>query len=160
MIRRDAALQEREAQSLEAGRAALVRLLASAARASGDRFLVVFDGARRAGGASGGASGGQVEVVYSQSPQSADDVLVRLAGQWRSGAVVVSSDRQVHRAASRAGAVAVTAEAFLARLGGAEDEESEEDEPGDGPTGPRGNPRRASKEARAAERALRRLGPR
>ena len=34
------------------------------------------------------------------------------------------------------------------------------DEPGGGPAGPRGNPRRVSKEARAAERALRRLGPR
>ena len=44
LIRRDPALASREAESLEAGRVALCRLLASAARMSGDRFTVVFDG--------------------------------------------------------------------------------------------------------------------
>src|SRR6185503_14425776 len=44
LIRRDPALASREAESLEAGRIALCRVLAQAARGSGDRFTVVFDG--------------------------------------------------------------------------------------------------------------------
>jgi predicted RNA-binding protein with PIN domain len=162
VIRRDPDLRARESESLEAGRAALVRLLAAAARVSGDSFVAVFDGARRTGGASGGLSRGTVEVLFSRPPLSADDVLVRLAAEGRSGTVVVSSDRLVQRAASRAGAVAVTTDAFLGALGGQDGEEDEEDDdaPEDGPPAPRGNPRRLSREARAAGRALRRLRPR
>jgi predicted RNA-binding protein with PIN domain len=99
VIRRDPALAGAEAQGLEEGRAALLRVVANAARASGDPFTVVFDGAGRWGGT---PAGGQVQVVFSRPPESADDVLRRLAAQLRSGAVVVSSDRAVRDAAERA----------------------------------------------------------
>jgi predicted RNA-binding protein with PIN domain len=45
VIRRDPTLASREGISLEAGRAALCARLAEVARASGERFTVVFDGA-------------------------------------------------------------------------------------------------------------------
>src|SRR5438445_657064 len=45
VIRRDPDLRAHEAESLEAGRTALLRLVARIARAGGDRFTVVFDGA-------------------------------------------------------------------------------------------------------------------
>ena len=153
VIRRDAELAQHEAQGLEDGRAALLRVVAAAARASGDPFTVVFDGARRAGGT---AAGGQVQVLFSRPPETADDVLRRLAAQLRSGAVVVSSDRAVRDAAERAGAAAVTAEQFLAALDTAEDDETEDDEP----TARGGNPRRPSRAERAARRVLGRLRPR
>ncbi len=47
LIRRDPALASREAESLEAGRVALCRLLGQAARSSGDRFTVVFEKAEK-----------------------------------------------------------------------------------------------------------------
>ncbi len=50
VIRRDPGLRSREEESLEAGRRALLQLLAAEARASRDDFTVVFDGARVAGG--------------------------------------------------------------------------------------------------------------
>ena len=154
VIRRDPDLAQHEAHGLEDGRAALLRVIAGAARASGDPFTVVFDGARRAGGA---ASGGQVQVVFSRPPETADDVLRRLAVELRSGAAVVSSDRAVRDAAERAGAAAVTAEQFLAALESVADEEPEDDEaPGRGG----GNPRRPSRAERAARRVLGRLRPR
>lgn len=153
VIRRDPELAQHEAQSLEDGRAALLRVIAGAARASGDPFTVVFDGARRGGGA---AAGGQVQVVFSRPPETADDVLRRLAAQLRSGAVVVSSDRAVRDAAARAGAAAVTAEQFLGAL-----EVSGEAEPDEGePRARGGNPRRPSREQRLARRVLGRLRPR
>jgi predicted RNA-binding protein with PIN domain len=126
---------------------------------SADRFTVVFDGAP----GRSAASPGRLEVLFSRPPETADDVLVRLARQEKSGAVVVSSDRTVQDAARRAGCAVLGAQAFLDALapGRAEDpkdsDEDGEDDEDAGPAAKRGNPHRRSKEDRAAERALRRL---
>lgn len=165
VIRRSPELSSRERESLEAGRRALCELLSAAARARGDAFTVVFDGAGRGGSA---ALAG-VRVIFSSARENADRVLARMAAAQ--GGAVVSSDRDVLRAASRAGAVAISADAFLARLEAlpgavppGEDEAGEtrdRDEPEAGVAGVRkGNPHRLGKRARAAARALGRLGPR
>ena len=153
VIRRDADLKARESESLEAGRAALVALVARVARDLSDTFTVVFDGARRVGN---DPAGGRVQVIFSRPPASADDELRRLAATLREGAVVVSSDRAVQDAARRAGSVAVSAEAFLDAVEstpdeGEEDPDDEVDEPRRGPS------RRPPRAERAAQRALRRL---
>ena len=168
-IRRWPELAAVERHGLEAGRDALCALLSRAARASGDEFTVVFDGAQ-AGGVGHGGPG--VRVVFSSARESADRVITQLAA---AGGAVVSSDREVMRAAARAGAVVITADEFLARierlLRQAErprddvdpDAEGDGEEGGDGgdedaPRGPKkGNPRKLSKKRRAAERALGRL---
>lgn len=156
VLRRDADLRAREAESLEAGRAALLRLVARLALDSSDTFTIVFDGARRGAGTPGG---GRVEVIFSRPPETADDVLRRLAVGVREGGVVVTSDRAVQTAARRSGAVSVTAEAFLEAVAARSGEsEAREDEADDAEAPPRhGRGRRPSREARAAERALRRL---
>lgn len=174
VIRRDPALASQDALSLEAGRDALCRLLARAARDSGETFTVVFDGAGRGGA---GTGGGAVRVMFSSARESADRVLARMATR---GGAVVSNDRAVRRAAERGGAVAVTADQFLARLerwgaplpgAGASGNPSAaspdasppymKDEDPDPPRQPRkGNPRRAPRKGRAATRALARLGRR
>src|SRR5688572_12736603 len=113
VIRRDADLRAAEASGLEAGRTALLRRVAAVARRSPDQFTVVFDGALPR---ARGPGDGQVQVVFSQPPRKADDVLVELARRLGAGAVVVSSDRAIQNAARRAGAAVAAAEAFLARL--------------------------------------------
>ena len=163
VIRRSTELGARERESLEAGRRALCALLGRAAAVRGDQFTVVFDGA--GGGGSMRAVG--VRVIFSSARESADRVLARMAAK---GGAVVSSDREVRRAATRAGAIAVTAHEFLARLEtrprgvapGAQEagDDADRDEPEDRAGGPKkGNPRRLGKKARAAARALGRLGP-
>jgi len=153
VIRRDPDLRSREAESLEAGRRALLALVAGIARGSSDHFTVVFDGARAGRAAPGG---GRVEVVFSRPPASADDVLVRLAGEWGDGAVVVTSDRAVGDRARRARCAVLGAEEFLSGAAGEGAEPEERD--GDERERPkRGNPHRLSKAERAARRALRRL---
>lgn len=153
VIRRDPELQAHEAASLEAGRAALVMLLARVASRVSDSFTIVFDGARRTGGA---PSPGRVQVMFSRPPETADDVLRRLAATLREGAVVVSSDRAVQDSARRGGSVAVSAEAFVAAATGPT--EVDEDDDDDGVARPRRGPsRRPSREARDAARVLRRL---
>ena len=153
VIRRDPDLRAREAESLEAGRAALLAVLARVAAEVSDIFTVVFDGARRSGGS---ASPGRVQVLFSRPPETADDVLRRLAGTLREGAIVVTSDRAVQDSARRAGAVAVGAEAFLeAACGTADDPDDSEDNEARPPQG--GPSRRQSRDVRAAQRVLRRL---
>jgi predicted RNA-binding protein with PIN domain len=156
VIRRDADLRAHETESLEAGRTALLTLVARTARTTGDRFTVVFDGAPTSGPA---PAGGQVEAVFSRPPEKADDVLVRLARQLGAGAAVVTSDRAVRDAAGRAGCTVVSADDFLRAVSAeseterADDDEDERRKRSD----KRGNPRRLSREARAKQRALRRL---
>jgi predicted RNA-binding protein with PIN domain len=156
VIRRDAELRDRDTQRLEAGRTALLALVAGVARAVHDEFVVVFDGAHRHAGP---PSPGRVQVVFSRPPETADDVLRRLAATHREGAVVVTSDRAVCDAARRAGAVGVTAEAFLNAVRRQDHDGDVEDE--DEAVEPRHGPRRRpSREARDAARVLRRLTPR
>jgi len=109
VIRRSPELSSREMVSLEEGRQALCKLLSATARASGDAFTVVFDGA-----GSGGTGSGRVgvTVVFSSARENADRVLIRLA---RQGGAVVSNDREVRQSVARAGAVVVTTDEFLAR---------------------------------------------
>ena len=113
VIRREPDLRAHEAESLEAGRRALLHLLARAHRDPRDEFTVVFDGAKVTGGA---PSPGRIRTIFSRPPHTADDELIRLARQWQSAAVVVTSDRRIQDAARRAGAAALTAERFLEAL--------------------------------------------
>lgn len=177
VIRRDPGLRAREQESLEAGRRALLQLLASQARAPRDDFTVVFDGARMTGG---GPSAGRVQVLFSRPPRTADDELMRLARQLGAGGIVVTSDRKIQDAARRAGCPVVTAEQFLRGLsaeseprGASSEPRTDRADPGDPatmkgeleepettdarPRDKRGNPHRLSKAARGAARAIRRL---
>src|SRR5262245_24417602 len=163
VIRRSSLLSERERESLEAGRRALLGLLGRFARDRGDQFTVVFDGAGP--GSSTGSEG--VRIIFSSARESADRVLIRMAGAQ--GGAVVSDDREVLRAAARVGAVPITAREFLARLeavetaaprDGRETEKDADDESESGTAPRKGNPRRLGKKARAAARALGRLGGR
>jgi predicted RNA-binding protein with PIN domain len=160
VIRRDADFRGHEEASLEAGRAALLGAIAAAARRTGDEFTVVFDGARRDAGP---PAVGQVRVVFSRPPETADDVLRAMVARAGAGTAVASSDRAVRDAARRAGAIAVSAEDFVAALRGtgrggddAEDDDADDDR-GGAPARRGGNPRRLSHDERAARRALARL---
>ena len=159
VIRRDPELAGLERRSLEEGRRGLLRLMARVAREGHDEFVVVFDGARISAPPAGD---GRVRVVFSRPPDRADDVLIRLARQRGPGATVVTSDREIQNAARRVRVAVVSAEAFLDRAAqpAAEgDDARDTDTDAAGPRPKRGNPRRRSKEERAAQRALRRLRP-
>src|SRR6185503_946007 len=105
----------------------------------------------------------RVRVVFSRPPLTADDELMRLARQLRNGAVVVSSDRKVQDAARRAGSAVLTAEQFLHALDVPETSsvtdalDSKDDSDSQPAPEKRGNPRRLSKKAPKALRALGRL---
>jgi predicted RNA-binding protein with PIN domain len=158
LIRRLPALREREAESLEAGRGALVSMLATYRRARGHhRITVVFDG--QSGPAGGGRAGG-IDVRFSRPGETADRVIARLAREGRSGALVISSDRELGRAAAAAGAAAASCEEFAARLEAAAVADlkgGEEEDAHERPTGKKGTARRLPKAERRRAAALRRL---
>jgi predicted RNA-binding protein with PIN domain len=156
VIRRDPELRAREAESLPAGRQALLALLARLAQRTSEHFVVVFDGERRTPGPPGS---GRVQVVFARPPESADDELRRRGAALGQGGVVVSSDRAVQTAVRRAGGIAVGAEEFLAVATGVGLGPADDDDDDAAPR--RGGPaRRPSREERTAARVLRRLQPR
>jgi predicted RNA-binding protein with PIN domain len=155
VIRRDPDLRGAEASGLESGRRALLTRIAAVARRLPDQFTVVFDGAPIPAPA---LAGGQLEVLFSRPPDKADDVLIRLARQAGAGTAVVSSDRAVADAARRAGCAVIGAEAFVAALADAAETDFGDQVADKAPVrGRSGNPRRLSREERAARRALERL---
>ena len=161
LIRRLPDLRQYERESLEAGRAALVQMLAAYRRARGQhRITVVFDGGSNPAGHAGAGRVAGIDVRFSPPGQTADAVIRRLAQEGRAGALVVSSDREVARAAAASGAAAASCEEFAARLEAAElaalkgGELEDEDER---PTGKKGTARRLPKAERRRAAALRRL---
>jgi predicted RNA-binding protein with PIN domain len=97
-------------------------------------------------------------VVYSRLGEKADQVIVRMAREKGSGAVVVSSDREIRSAVERFGAVAIYAAEFnqiLRRLDG--DYFDEEDDDDETSSDKRGNPNRLSKVDRRRIEKLRKL---
>ena len=94
--------------------------------------------------------------MFSSARETADRVLARIA---TAGVAVVSNDREVRQSAARARAIVITADEFLSRLEteGRGRESDKDDEETVRPQNKKGNPRRLSKKARLAARALGRL---
>jgi hypothetical protein len=161
LIRRLPDLRQCERESLEAGRAALLQMLAAYRRARGQhRITAVFDGAANPTGGHGREKVAGIDVCFSPPGQTADTVIRRLAQEGRAGALVVSSDREVARAAGAAGAAAASCEEFAARLESvrlAELKGCEPEEEGERPATKKGTARRLPKAERRRAAALRRL---
>jgi len=116
LIRRSARLSRLDRQDLEAGREALVDMLAAYKRFKGHRITVVFDGTHADGLLPRRDRRKGIAILYSRGGQSADDVIIEIARRQGTRAVVVSSDRQISRAAAAAGAAVVGAGEFEAKL--------------------------------------------
>lgn len=152
---------------LEKKRRLLIEQLSVYRRIKNFPVTVVFDGGdlgearERIGG---------VEVIFSGRGTSADDVICRMAEEFREGCTVASSDREVQRRVRSAGGIAIYSGEFEARLnatrhptaGPPEKEAFDkvlQDETGNlpRPAEKRGNPRKRSKAERQRQGRLRRL---
>lgn len=142
------------AEGLAAGREALCARLRAYRRGRGFPVTVVFDGA---GGAAESSAAGGLTLCFSRAGETADTLIGRLLARGGSGVVVVSSDAAVAAAARRAGAVAVTAEEFGARLEAAAALKGVEEETAPAPAKGKGPSRRLPKAERARRARLRRL---
>ncbi|MEW5723939.1 MAG: NYN domain-containing protein [Thermodesulfobacteriota bacterium] len=116
LIRGSAGLSAREAESLEAGRAALLARLTAYKRLKAWPVTVVFDAAGGPHLADRQERVGGVVVVYSGAGRSADEVIIGLARRQGRRAVVVTSDRSLAASVESAGAVCLDSTEFENRL--------------------------------------------
>jgi len=157
LIRRSPELSALDRQDLELGREGLLGLLSPYQRLKGHRITVVFDGREGGFPLRHQERRGDLTVIFSKRGELADEVIKQLSGP---GTVVVTSDRELASASERAGAIALEAEAFWAKLEEAayrlgKGLEEEEEEPP--PAKRRGAARRPPKGIRRKEEVLRKL---
>ena len=145
---------------LERERDSLLGLLREYRKRTGHEITVVFDGW---GGSSSSESRmvlGGLNVIYSRIGEKADTVIKNIL-QKDAGIILVSSDRELQKAAWAHGSVAVSSGLFAKKL--LPDESGDGQEPGEEDEeeymSPRraGNPRQPSKRQKALERALKGL---
>ncbi len=99
-----------------------------------------------------------IEVIFSKLGEKADEVIKRLVKEIGSGAIVITSDRDISRFAERMETAAIPSEQFQKKLEkGFSDkfeEDLEEEERGIKKKGPSRRPSKKEKRARAASRKL------
>lgn len=147
---------------IERSRETLIAELIRYRQVKGFPLAVIFDGERSGDAHEGGERRGGIEIIYSRHGETADEVIRRMAQRLGNRSVVVSSDREVARAALSAGGVSISVgefqrrlEAVLAHDQGPPGERDEDDD--NRPVEKRGNPRRRSKAERKKRSRLDRL---
>jgi len=122
------------------------------------RITVVFDGWQGGWATEKREIQKGVEVIYSKLGEKADEVIKRLVKEKGSGALVITSDRDIARFAERMTVSVIPSAQFLERM-----ELSEErfagslEEDGEIGTRQRGPSRRLSKKEKRAKAALKKL---
>ena len=106
------ALEKRLDRGLEQSRNSLINYLIRYRQAKPMNLTVVFDGWRSGSASETRLAQDGIAIVYSRLGEKADAVVIRLAREKNSGAVVVSSDREIRNAVERFGAVAIHAQQF------------------------------------------------
>ena len=114
LIKQSPRLQVLDAMDLQAGREALLELLAHYRRRSHHQITVVFDGWQRGDLKESRDRRQGILVIYSRRGEQADEVIKRLLHQERERALVVTSDREIQGCAEQAKAAWINASQFEA----------------------------------------------
>ena len=112
VIRQSPRLQFLDVMDLQAGREALLELLAHYRRRSHHQITVVFDGWQRGDLKENRDRYEGILVIYSRRGERADEVIKRLLTQERERALVVTSDREIQVCAEQARAAWINAGEF------------------------------------------------
>ncbi len=118
--------------------------------------MVVFDGWQGGGREERHEKKRGIEIVYSKLGERADEVIKRLVRAKGSGAIVISSDREISRYAERLSVPVISSEQFLEKLKSEGFRETFEEEEERG-LKKRGPSRRLSKKERRLRVALKKL---
>jgi uncharacterized protein len=160
VIRQSPRLQLLDAMDLQAGREALLELLAHYRRRSHHQITVVFDGWQHGDLKESRDRYQGILVIYSRRGERADEVMKRLLIQERERSLVVTSDREIQVCAEQAKAAWINAGEFeLAHLhdpSGAAEPDAEADSSTRG-THKKGPARRLSKRLRQRQQRLKKL---
>jgi predicted RNA-binding protein with PIN domain len=160
LIRQSARLQLLDAMDLQAGREALLEMLAHYRSRSHHQITVVFDGWQRGDLKESRDRYQGLLIIYSRRGERADEVIKRLLHQERERALVITSDREIQGFAEQVKAAWINADQFelsyLKEPAGATDHETEVDSAARG-TRKKGPARRLSKRLRQRRQRLKKL---
>jgi hypothetical protein len=160
LIRQSPRLQFLDVMDLQAGREALLELLAYYRSRSHHQITVVFDGWQRGDLKESRDRHQGILVVYSRRGERADEVIKRLLHQERERALVVTSDREIQVCAEQAQATWINASQFEASHlhdpAGADGHDAEAN-PSVRGTHKKGPARRLSKRLRHRQQRLKKL---
>jgi hypothetical protein len=160
VIRQSPRLQFLDVMDLQAGREALLELLAQYRRRSHHRITVVFDGWQHGDLKESRDRYEGILVIYSRRGERADEVMKRLLIQERERALVVTSDREIQVCAQQAKAAWIHAgefeSSYLHDPAGAADPDAQADASARG-THKKGPARRLSKQLRQRQQRLKKL---
>jgi predicted RNA-binding protein with PIN domain len=150
--------------SIEPARESLLRTLAAYRQRKNHLITVVFDGWQQGHSTEQHEHRAGLHIIYSKRGERADQVIQRLAREYRADCAVVSSDHEVMQSAEASGAFVLRAQEFALRLwtspGGSsvmhkELDTEEESRPRDPKK--KGNPRKLPKAMRWRSRQLKRF---
>lgn len=115
LILTDRKLAKVARNNLEAARDGLFLEITLSSRLKGEDVFLVFDG--RSGNPNMKAASG-VQVIFSQHPESADDIIKGMIGNYRKrrSILVVSNDRSIANYAKECGARVVGSKDFLSMI--------------------------------------------
>jgi predicted RNA-binding protein with PIN domain len=160
VIRQSPRLQFLDVMDLQAGREALLELLAHYRRRSHHQITVVFDGWQRGDLKESRDRYEGILIIYSRRGERADEVIKRLLSQERERSLVVTSDREIQVCAEQAKAAWINAGEFesshLHDPSGSADPDAEADSSARG-THKKGPARRLSKRLRQRQQRLKKL---
>ena len=160
VIRQSPRLQFLDVMDLQAGREALLELLARYRRRSHHQITVVFDGWQHGDLKETRDRHQGILIIYSRRGERADEVIKRLLSQERERSLVVTSDREIQVCAEQAKAAWISAGEFeLSHLqdpAAAADDDAEVDSSARG-THKKGPARRLSKRLRQRQQRLKKL---
>ena len=150
----------------EMARESLLRDLAAYRQRKSHAITVVFDGWQRGWGTEQREHRLGLEIIFSRRGEKADQVIQRLAAEFRSACAVVSSDREIIDVARAQGAFVMKAQEFVGKLQGPssvtsasphkELDTGEDVGPKRGPD-KKGNPRKLPKSQRQRSKQLKRF---
>jgi predicted RNA-binding protein with PIN domain len=160
LIRQSSQLQLLDALDLQAGREALLELLAHYRSRSHHQITVVFDGWQSGGLKESRDRYQGILIVYSRRGEQADEVIKRLLRRERERALVVTSDREIQGCAEQVKAAWINASQFelsyLHDPAGGPDQEAGAEASARG-TRKKGPARRLSKQLRQRQQRLKKL---
>ena len=160
VIRQSPRLQFLDVMDMQAGREALLELLARYRRRSHHRITVVFDGWQRGDFKETRDRYEGILIIYSRRGERADEVMKRLLSQERERALAVTSDREIQVCAEQVKAAWINAGEFeLSHLhdpAETADPDAEDNSTARG-THKKGPARRLSKQLRQRQQRLKKL---
>jgi len=111
-IRSSRRLNALDRQDLQLGREALQDMLSAYKKTKGHRITIVFDGQGTLSSQPQRYQAKGVQIIFSRTGRSADDVIKNMASREREKALVVSSDGEVMNFCTSQGATAISSEDF------------------------------------------------